>query len=134
MKKILLLLSYCIISVITNAEVHQITSSGTRYVVTTRASGVRINHNTIPIDCPDVFYTYTTNTLTIDFGTQPVNDFTVTISSPLTDVDYYVTSSFTTIPLAVDGISDYSIIIESCYGDVFEGTLAASEYASNELF
>lgn len=88
---------------------------------------------TARLDEPIVQF-HKTGFVTIDFGTQPVNNFTVTISSPLTDVDYYVTSSFTTIPLAVDGISDYYIIIESCYGDVFEGTLAASEYASNELF
>ena len=130
MKKILLLLSFCITSVITNAEVHQITSSGTRYVVTTIASGVRINHNYEPI----VIYSGYDSTITVDFGNQPVNNYTVTISSLYTDVDYYATSSFTTIPLAVDGISDYSIVIETAEGDVFEGTLVASQYATSEIF
>ena len=80
--------------------------------------------------CVSLFIFSTDSTITIDFGNQPIEDYSVTISSPFTDVDYYVTSSYTTIPLVVDGISDYTIIIETSDGDVFEGTLAASEYST----
>lgn len=81
---------------------------------------------------PVVWYNMTSSSITVDFGIQPVNNYTVTISSLYADVDYYATSSFTTIPLAVDGFSDYSIVIETVDGDVFEGTLAASQYATSE--
>ena len=91
------------------------------------------NERPAPHVCELVVMYYTTSSvITVDFGTQPVNNYTVTISSLYTDVDYYATSSFTTIPLAVDGISDYSIVIETAEGDVFEGTLAASQYATSE--
>ncbi len=89
-------------------------------------------HNYEPIDLPEVIYSSYDSTITIDFGNQPVNNYTVTISSLYADVDYYATSSFTTIPLAVDGISDYSIVIETTEGDVFEGTLAASQYVTSQ--
>ncbi|MBQ0121013.1 MAG: hypothetical protein KBT13_07835 [Bacteroidales bacterium] len=74
----------------------------------------------------------TSSSITVDFGIQPVNNYTVTISSLYADVDYYATSSFTTIPLAVDGFSDYSIVIETVDGDVFEGTLYASQYVTSQ--
>lgn len=86
---------------------------------------------TARLDEPIVQF-HKTGFVTIDFGIQPVNNYTVTISSLYTDVDYYATSSFTTIPLAVDGFSDYSIVIETAEGDVFEGTLYASEYAPSQ--
>lgn len=79
---------------------------------------------------PIVLYDTTDNNLTINFENTYYFDYSVTISSPFTDVDYYVTSSYTTIPLVVDGISDYTIIIKTSDGDVFEGTLAASEYST----
>lgn len=85
-------------------------------------------------DVPSVCYITRTSTISIDFGNQPVNNFTVTISSLYADVDYYATSSFTTIPLAVDGISDYSITIETGDGDLFEGTLYAADYATTATF
>lgn len=59
-------------------------------------------HNYEPIDLPEVIYSSYDSTITVDFGIQPVNNYTVTISSLYADVDYYATSSFTTIPLAVD--------------------------------
>lgn len=83
---------------------------------------------------PCVVYYLSNSIITIDFGNQPVEEYSVTISSPFTDVDYYATSSYTTIPLVVDGYSDYTIIIETSDGDIFEGTLAASEYASTQMF
>lgn len=79
---------------------------------------------------PTVLYNTESSSVSIDFGNQPIDDYTVTISSPFTDMDYFVTSSYTTIPLSVDGISDYSIIIETAEGDVFEGVLLASDYSS----
>ena len=95
-------------------------------------SGTRIKHP--HLSEPIVFFHSQTSIISIDFGDQPIEDYTVTISSPFTDVDYYVTSSYTTIPLVVDGYSDYNIIIETSDGDIFEGTLAASEYASTQMF
>ncbi len=115
------------------AETNQTTSKGSHRVVTTKVVG-RNNHLVQPIDCPDVVFNSTSSQLTVDFGNQPVNNFTVTISSLYADVDYYATSSFTTIPLAVDGISDYSITIETGDGDLFEGTLYASDYTTTATF
>lgn len=116
-----------------NAETNQTTSKGTHLVVTTKVV-VRNNHLAQPIDCPDVCFNSVNSNITVDFGNQPVDDYVVTISTPFVDFDYYATSSFTTIPLAVDGISDYSITIETADGDMFEGTLYASEYTSNATF
>lgn len=80
---------------------------------------------------PMVQFFTTSSILTVDFGNQPVNNYTVTISTPFNDVDYYATSSFTSIPLSVDGFSDYSIVIETEDGDVFEGTLYAIDYTTS---
>lgn len=98
--------------------------SGKRVVI------ISHGHTNPHLIMPTVAYYPQSSTITIDFGNQPIEDYSVTISSPFTDVDYYVTSSYTTIPLVVDGISDYTIIIETSDGDVFEGTLAASEYST----
>lgn len=76
---------------------------------------------------PLVYFMPFSSTITVDFGDQPVGNYCVTISSPLVDVDYYATSPFTTIPIAVDGINDYNIIIETDDGDIFEGTLLATD-------
>ena len=85
-----------------------------------------------PHFCEPIVQFYTASSfLTVDFGNQPVNNYTVTISSLYADVDYYETSSFTTIPLMVDGVSDYSIVIETEDGDVFEGTLYAIDYTTS---
>lgn len=133
MKKILLFLLLCMSSMVGSAEVNQTTSKGTHCIVITdllRPKG----HLAEPIDRPDVFYNSINSNITVDFGTQSVNSYTVTISSPFADVDYYATSSFVTIPFAVDGVSDYSIVIETSDGDVFEGTLTASEYASGQMY
>jgi len=134
MKKLLFLFLLCITSITSNATENHITSTGSIKVVSNRTSGVRVNHYAEPIDCPDIIFNLNTNQISIDFGNQPIENYNVTISSPFTDVDYYVTSSYTTIPLVVDGYSDYTIIIETSDGDVFEGTLAASEYASTQMF
>ena len=134
MKKILFFLLLCTTTIVGFAEVNQTTSKGSYRVVITKVIGQHSSHFTQPIDCPEVFYESNTNYIAIDFGVQPINDYTVTISSPFTDIDYFITSSYTTIPLSVDGISDYSIIIETADGDVFEGTLTASEYASGQMY
>lgn len=103
-------------------------------------SGIRIicseshNKGSLHLVNPSVIYNPLSSTITIDFGNQPIEDYSVTISSPFTDVDYYITSSYTTIPLVVDGYSDYTIIIETSDGDVFEGTLAASDYTTTATF
>ena len=114
------------------AEINQVTTKGSYRVVTTKVGGHHSGHFAQPIDCPDVLYNSINNHITIDFGIQPVNNYTVTISSLYADVDYYATSSFATIPLAVDGTSDYSIVIETAEGDVFEGTLYASQYVTSQ--
>ncbi len=108
-------------------------SVGTKHVVIKRNLN-RHHHYYEPIELPEVIYYEYDSTITVDFGNQPVNDYVVTISTPLIDFDYYATSPFTIIPLAVDGISDYSITIETADGDMFEGTLYASEYTSNATF
>ena len=132
MKKILLYLLLCMTTMVGYAGVNQITSKGSNIVISAK-DAMKDNHYTLPIDCPIVvFYIAASNCITVDFGTQPVNNYTVTISSLYADVDYYATSSFTTIPLAVDGISDYSIVIETAEGDVFEGTLYASQYVTSQ--
>lgn len=130
MKKNILFLLLCISTIVGYANVNHTTSKGSYRVVITKVTGQHSSHFTQPIDCPEVFYESNTNYIAIDFGVQPINDYTVTISSPFTDMDYFVTSSYTTIPLSVDGISDYSIIIETADGDVFEGVLLASDYSS----
>ena len=133
MRKILLFFLLCITAITGYAEVNQTTSKGSYCVVIAKSAGVK-NHIVLPSDCPDVVFNSISSQLSIDFGNQPVNNFTVTISSLYADVDYYATSSFTTIPLAVDGISDYSITIETGDGDLFEGTLYAADYATTATF
>ena len=111
------------------ANTNGITSNDTRYIILGNNKGTR------PHFCePSVVYHPSSSTITIDFGNQPIDDYSVIISSPFTDVDYYVTSSFVTIPLAVDGYSDYTIIIETSDGDVFEGTLAAESNGNVTLY
>lgn len=132
MQKLILVLSLLLVSITNYAEVNSIASKGSYHVVISRHGGILINHNFVSI--PEVIFNSNTNQISIDFGNQPIEDYTVTISSPFTDVDYYVTSSYTTIPLVVDGISDYTIIIETSDGDVFEGTLAASEYSTTVMY
>lgn len=72
--------------------------------------------------------------LTINFDITTFECYTLTITSIYTDVDFVITSSSVSIPLLVDGFSDYSIIIETNDGNVFEGTLNASEYASGQMY
>lgn len=130
MKKILFLFLSICLSVVSYAD--DTNYLGTHRIAINRARCNTHNHYIQPIDCPDVLYNSINNHITIDFGIQPVNNYTVTISSLYADVDYYATSSFTTIPLAVDGTSDYSIVIETADGDVFEGTLYASQYVTSQ--
>ena len=132
MKKFILVLLFFMSLLDSNATNDQVNSSGSLYVVVRKQTSKAHNHLSQPVDCPDVSYNSMNSLITIDFGNQPVNNYTVTISSLYADVDYYATSSFTTIPLAVDGISDYSIVIETAEGDVFEGTLYASQYAPSQ--
>lgn len=101
-------------------------SLGTKHVIIKRSLNQH-HHYYEPIDLPEVIYYEYSSTITVDFGDQPVGNYCVTISSPLVDADYYATSSFTTIPIAVDGINDYNIIIETDDGDIFEGTLLATD-------
>ena len=119
---------------VSNAANDQVNSLGSQAVIIRKQTSTANNHLMQSIDCPDVFFNSMSNLLTIDFDNQPVGNYTVTISSPLVDVDYYATSPFTTIPLAVDGISDYSITIETGDGDLFEGTLYASDYTTTATF
>lgn len=126
MKKIGLLLICFIIAFPSSAR----GLSDTVVILSQKPSG-----NPTRIEEPVPIVTYNNvGVLTIDFRSSQVDNFVVTISSPYTDVDYYATSSFTTIPIIVDGISDYSIVIETADGDVFEGVLAASEYASSQMY
>lgn len=135
MKKFYLSLIALLVTSITSiATINQTNSLGTHQVIVRGINANQPTHLSQPIDCPEVFYISHASIITIDFGNQPVNDYTVTISTPLFDVDYLVTTSYTTIPLAVDGVSDYTIIIETADGNVFEGILTAGEYASNEEF
>ena len=132
MKKFFLVLLFLVSLLDSNATNDQVNSSGSLYVVVRKQTSKAHNHFAQPIECPDVIFNSMNSLITIDFGIQPMNNYTVTISSLYADVDYYATSSFTTIHLAVDGVSDYSIVIETAQGDVFEGTLAASQYATSE--
>lgn len=133
MKKFYLSLIALLVTSITSiATINQTNSLGTHQVIVRGSNANQPTHLSQPIDCPEVFYISQASIITIDFGNQPVNNYTVTISSLYADVDYYVTSSFTTIPLAVDGFSDYSIVIETADGDVFEGILTASDYTTSQ--
>lgn len=134
MRKILLFFLLCITAITGYAEVNQTTSKGTHRILLAKSIGRTSGHLAQPIDCPDVVFNSISSQLSIDFGNQPVNNFIVTISSLYADVDYYATSTFTTIPIAVDGISDYSITIETGNGDLFEGTLYATDYATTATF
>lgn len=77
---------------------------------------------------PLVDFNIAEQSISIDFGSFPIENFRVTISSPYNDVDYVVFNSFVSIPLEVDGVSDYQIVIETNDGDIFEGTLFAEDY------
>lgn len=134
MKKGILVLMFFMSLLVSNAANDQVNSLGSQTVIIRKQTSTANNHLMQPIDCPDVVFNSTSSQLTVDFGNQPVNNFTVTISSLYADVDYYATSTFTTIPLAVDGISDYSITIETGDGDLFEGTLYAADYATTATF
>lgn len=127
MKRYLFTCFYVVWAIIASANLNVINGNGGWKKIA--MNGGENKHSTHMVE-PNVVYYFQSSTITIDFGNQPIKDYSVTISSPFTDVDYYVTSSYTTIPLVVDGISDYTIIIETCDGDVFEGTLAASEYST----
>lgn len=131
MKKCILVLMFIMSLLFSNAANDQVNSLGSQTVIIRKQTSTDNTHLMQPIDCPDVFYSSMNSQITVDFGNQPVNNYTVTISTPFNDVDYYATSSFTTIPLAVDGISDYSIVIETEDGDVFEGTLYAIDYTTS---
>ena len=129
MRKVLLFLLLFLVSNTSDANVNPITSKGSLHVVTSRTGGATVNRLTPIVESPDVVYNSIQNSITIDFGVQPINVFTVTIISVYTEVDYSVTSSFAPIPLSVDGVSDYTIVIETDSGDVFEGTLSACDYS-----
>ena len=132
LKNLLFLLLCCCF--MCNATGFETNSTGIRRIGVSQTGSAQNNHMMQPIDSPTVYFQSLTNTITVDFGTQPVNSFVVTISSLYTDVDYYATSSFTTIPLAPDGFSDYSIVITTAAGDVFEGILTASDYTTSEMY
>lgn len=123
LKKILL---FVFLLVLTIPDCYSATNNNPKGTIIISGKGVHSPH----LSSPYVTYHLASSMLSIDFGNQPIDDYTVTISSPFTDMDYFITSSYTTIPLSVDGISDYSIIIETAEGDVFEGVLLASDYSS----
>lgn len=122
MKKLFFLLLLMSLAIVSNASNASPNSNDKRAIIIGGFGGSRPH-----LSEPTVTYTISTSTITVDFGDQPVGNYCVTISSPLVDIDYYATSPFTTIPIAVDGINDYNIIIETDDGDIFEGTLLATD-------
>lgn len=130
--KLFIFVFVCFTTISSVANVNYITSKGSYSVVTSRISSGIASHLTSFVECPEVFFESSKNCITINFGAQKINNFTVTITSMCTEVDYYATSSFISIPFVPDGMNDYTIIIEIDNGDIFEGTLFADEYLNTE--
>lgn len=77
MRKVLLFLLLFLVSNTSDANVNPITSKGSLHVVTSRTGGATINRLTPIVESPDVVYNSIQNSITIDFGVQPINGFTV---------------------------------------------------------